>query len=138
MDGLPNVITPETTTRVHFPPDPSPRTSTRDDPKHETETALGFGFVNETGRSGFKHKPFVFPVGTVIVRERLWVAAGKPDQLVVMIKHEKSFNRKANGWEFLKVTGDGSKILKREKNGKCLKCHAEAARDDFVFPMEKR
>jgi hypothetical protein len=55
-----------------------------------------------------------------------------------MIKREKNFNRKANGWEFLTVNGAGTKILKREKNGKCLKCHASAAPNDFVFPMEKR
>jgi len=94
--------------------------------------------VNEVGKSGFKREPFTFPVGTVIVRERLLTAASPPDRLVVMIKREKSFNRKADGWEFLTVTGDGTNILKREKDGKCLKCHSSAAQNDFVFPMEKR
>lgn len=101
-------------------------------------TTLGFGFVNEIGRDGFKREPFRFPVGTVIVRERRWWASSDPDRLVVMIKRKKSFNRKANGWEFLTVSGDGTKLLKREKDGKCLKCHASAAQNDFVFPMEKR
>ncbi len=136
MDGLPNIITTQSSTRIYFPRDSGLSRRRKDDGRHET--ALGFGFVNETGRSGFKRKPFAFPVGTVIVRERLWVPAGKPDQLVVMIKHDKRFNRKANGWEFLTVSGDGTKILKREKDGKCLKCHASAAQNDFVFPMEKR
>jgi len=137
MDGLPNVVTSGNKTKIHFPRlDPPPTRSRKDDSKHET--SLGFGYVNEVGRSGFKREPFSFPVGTVIVRERLWSAAGNPDRLVVMIKREKSFNRKANGWEFLTVSGAGTTILEREKDGKCLKCHASAAQNDFVFPMEKR
>jgi len=137
MDGLPNVITTGNSTRVRFPrSDPPPDRSTKGDGRHAT--SLGYGYVNEVGKSGFKREPFTFPVGTVIVRERLLTAASPPDRLVVMIKREKSFNRKADGWEFLTVTGDGTNILKREKDGKCLKCHSSAAQNDFVFPMEKR
>lgn len=136
MDGLPNIITTQPSTRIYFPRDSAPSRSRKNDGRHET--ALGFGYVNEVGRNGFQREPFSFPVGTIIVRERLWYGSANPDRLVVMIKRERSFNRKANGWEFLSVSGDGTKILKREKDGKCLKCHAEAAKDDFVFPMEKR
>ena len=136
MDGLPNIITTQPSTRIYFPRDSAPNRRPKDDGKHET--SLGFGYVNEVGRSGFQRKPFSFPVGTVIVRERRWSPSSDPDRLGVMIKREKHFNRKANGWEFLTVSGDATKILKREKDGKCLKCHASAAQDDFVFPMEKR
>ncbi|HEX5705502.1 MAG TPA: cytochrome P460 family protein [Pyrinomonadaceae bacterium] len=137
MDGLPNVITTGNSTRVGFPrSEPPPDRSTKDDGRHET--SFGFGYVNEVGRRGFEREPFSFPVGTVIVRERRWSPSSDPDRLVVMIKREKSFNRKANGWEFLTLSGTGTKILNREKNGKCLKCHASAAQNDFVFPMDKR
>lgn len=136
VSGLPNVITTGTTTRIQFarPPDRTPRP--RKDVQHTT--TLGFAYVNEIGRSTFDREPFNFPVGSIIVRERLLAGSSTADQLVVMIKREKSFNRKANGWEFLSVKGDGTRILKREKDGKCLKCHASAAQNDFVFPMEKR
>lgn len=137
MDGLPNIITTSPSTRIYFPRDSAPpRRSRNKDPDHQT--ALGFGYVNEIGRDGFKRQPFVFPVGTIIVRDRRRVASASPDRLVVMIKREQSFNRKANGWEFVTVTGDGSEVLKREKSGKCLKCHVEAKANDFVFPMVKR
>lgn len=138
MDGLPNVITTGSSTKVSFPPlgstTPSPRK--KDDGAHTT--TLGFAYVNEVGRDGFSRQPFAFPIGTIIVRERLWPASTTPDRLVVMIKRDKSFNRKANGWEFLTVSGDATKILKREKEGKCLKCHRSAANNDFVFPLENR
>lgn len=94
--------------------------------------------MNELGRPGFTQKPFVFPVGTMIVRERLLTLSTPPDVLVVMIKREKQFNPKANGWEFLTVSGDATKIVKREKGGKCLNCHVQAAKDDFVFPEDER
>lgn len=136
-DGLPNIITTGTTTKIQVapPPDRSP-TRPRNDVTHTT--TLGFAYVNEIGRSAFDRKPFKFPAGSIIVRERLLPGASNADQLVVMIKHEKSFNRKGNGWEFLTISGDATKIMKREKDGKCLKCHKQAAGNDFVFPIEKR
>jgi Cytochrome P460 len=100
-------------------------------------TTLGFSYVNETGRNAFR-QTFVFPTGSIIVRERLLTPSSAPDQLVVMIKHEKDFNRKADGWEFLTVTGDLTKVVKREKEGNCLKCHASASSNDFVFPLDQR
>lgn len=135
-EGLPTIITTGTTTRIQlaWPPDRTPRP--RKDVQHTT--TLGFAYVNEIGRSAFDREPFKFPVGSIIVRERLLAGSSTADQLVVMIKREKSFNRKGNGWEFLSVNGDGTKILNRERDGKCLKCHASAAENDFVFPMEKR
>ena len=136
MDGLPNIITTQPSTRIYFPSDSAPRRSRKKDLNHHT--ALGFGYVNEIGRDGFQRQPFIFPVGTVIVRDRRWSASASPDRLVVMIKREHSFNRKASGWEFLAVNGEGTKILKREKDGNCLKCHADAKANDFVFPMVKR
>ena len=114
---------------------PSPR-SRSSNPTHET--SYGFAYVNVIGRPGFLRKPFAFLPGTIIVRERLPALHASPERLVVMVKHERDFNPKANGWEFLTVSGDGSKILKRDQNGPCLKCHATASDNDFVFPEDER
>jgi hypothetical protein len=136
MDALPNIITSGADTRISFPRnvaiDPPKQRVPKDDPTHAT--ALGFAYVNELGRDAFKREPFVFPVGTILVRERLLPPATVADQLVVMIKRELRFNKNGNGWEFLTLSGDASRILKREKDGKCLKCHASATSNDFVFP----
>jgi hypothetical protein len=139
MDGLPNVITTGNSTRIHFPQPgevaPGASRSAQEKPNHAI--TLGVAYVNEVGRDGFQRKPFAFPVGTMIVRETLLPSSSTPARLVVMIKREKSFNRKANGWEFLTVNGEGTRILKREKSGKCLECHVSATDNDFVFPEEK-
>ena len=129
-----------TNTRIQFPRpgeiDPPPTRSRNDKVAHAT--TLGFAYVNYTGRAAFNRQPFLFPVGSMIVRERLLTPTSTPDVLVVMVKHEKKFNRKANGWEFLTVNGNMTKILKREKGGACLQCHSTAADNDFVFPEDKR
>lgn len=140
LDGLSNVPMTGGTTRIHFPRpgevSPSSRSSDNDRPTHTT--TFGFAYVNDLGRSAFQQKPFRFPAGSIIVRERLPTLTSQPDVLVVMVKHERNFNRKANGWEFLTINGDATKILKREKGGNCLKCHASAADNDFVFPEDAR
>ena len=136
IDGLSNVITAGNSTKINFPRSGAPPSRSSNKVTHDQ--TLGYGFVNEVGRDGFQGKPFTFPVGTVIVRDRRWMANSNPDRLVVMIKREPAFNRKANGWEFLTVNGEATKVLKREKGGACLKCHRDAAANDFVFPMEKR
>jgi cytochrome P460 len=139
-DGLPSVVTTGNSTRIRFPrpgeTSPEPTRSRKEDPNHAV--TLGVAYVNDAGRDGFQRKPFAFPVGTMIVRETLLPSSATAERLVVMIKREKSFNRKANGWEFLTINGEGTRILKREKSGKCLGCHQSATASDFVFPEEKR
>jgi len=115
---------------------PSPERSSKQPGGHLT--TLSFSYVNEAGRNAFRQQPFVFPTGSIIVRERLRTPSSAPDQLVIMIKHEKDFNRKADGWEFLTVTGDRTKVIKREEEGNCLKCHASASANDFVFPLDQK
>jgi hypothetical protein len=140
LDGLSNVATSGPRTRLQLP-QPGTTTPAPERSKQKGEghvTALGFAYANAAARDGFQLQPFVFPVGSIIVRERLLGASSTPDQLVVMIKHEPDFNRKAGGWEFVAVSGDMKKIVKREKDGKCLECHATAANNDFVFPEDGR
>jgi hypothetical protein len=139
MDGLPNIVTTGNSTRIRFPRpgelSPERSQSRKQDPGHAV--THGVAYVNDVGRDGFQRKPFAFPVGTLIVRETLLASSSTPQRLVGMIKHEKSFNRKASGWEFLTINGEGTRILKREKSGKCLDCHVSATENDFVFPEEK-
>lgn len=136
MDALPNIVTTGADTRISFPrsvaTERPPQLPPKDDPTHAT--ALGFAYVNELGRDAFSREPFAFPVGTILVRERVLPPATDADQLVVMIKREQHFNKKGNDWEFLTLSGDATRILKREKDGKCLKCHTSVSQNDFVFP----
>ena len=114
---LSSVATSGETTRIRFPRpgevSPSSRRSDNDRPAHTT--TFGFAYVNDGGSLGLPTKPFLFPAGSNH-RERKTpdtnITAGRP---VVMVKHERDFNRKANGWEFLTINGDATRILKRER-----------------------
>lgn len=95
---------------------------------------LGTVYMNDPARMATSFRVASYPVGSVIVREKLLTPSDTIAQLLsVMIKREKGFNSKANDWEFLVATGDASKFRKREKTGKCLNCHASQKDQDFVF-----
>jgi hypothetical protein len=75
----------------------------------------------------------IYPEGAVIVREKLETEAGSPELLTAMIKRKKGFNPAASDWEFLVISGDATKITKREKTGACQSCHQSVSVKDFVF-----
>jgi len=77
-----------------------------------------------------------FPVGSIIVREKLTkVDDAQPQLLTAMIKRGRGFNPKANNWEFLAIDGTMNKILLRQKKGSCLDCHATQTQRDFVYAV---
>jgi hypothetical protein len=91
-------------------------------------------FVNSVGRSEmFTKKNPRFPVGTVIVKEKLAAPdSTSPELLTVMIKRKKGFNPDFGNWEFMTVTGDGNYVTARGKLESCQKCHADYPTNDYV------
>ena len=90
--------------------------------------------MNDIARATLpESRPLNYPEGAVIVREKLKTEAGAPEVLTAMIKRKKGFNPEANDWEFLLISGDATKIKKREKTGACLSCHESVNAKDFVF-----
>ena len=75
----------------------------------------------------------MYAEGAVIVREKLEDEDGSPLLLTAMIKRKKGFNPEANDWEFLVLSGDATKIEKREKTGACQRCHTSVSAKDFVY-----
>lgn len=99
----------------------------------------GVVYANERARAAIDALgPTTFPVGSVIVREKLNSPSdGRPDLLAVMVKRAPGFNPKAGDWEFLLVDGTASKVIERQKKGSCLDCHASQRERDFVYPVGK-
>ncbi len=98
------------------------------------QTSFGAVYLNDIARTTLtQSKPLIYREGAVIVREKLATEAGSPELLTAMIKRKKGFNPKANDWEFLVISGDATKITKREKTGDCQSCHNSASAKDFVF-----
>ena len=106
----------------------------KDQQNNVHQTIFGAVYLNDIARATApQSRPLVYPEGAVIVREKLKTEAGAPELLTAMIKREKGFNPEANDWEFLLVSGDATKIKKRERIGDCLDCHASVSPKDFVF-----
>lgn len=137
--GAPQIITSNGNTRILFEGalnyenlEPPPKRKNNNDHEGDT-TTYGVVYVNEVGRQAMAAERGKFPVGSIIVREKLPQLGAQPELLAVMIKRPRGFNRKANDWEFLIIDGDASKIRRREKAGKCQECHASQPEKDFVF-----
>lgn len=117
--------------------EPSPRKSRTKDTNESDANSFGVVYVNDVGREAMQsERRAKFPVGSIIVRERLArIEDVQPQHLVVMIKRAAGFNPAGGDWEFLTVDGQVSKIRERQKKGSCLDCHSSQRDADFVFPL---
>lgn len=83
-------------------------------------------------------RPLAFPVGSIIVREKLIGSAdAAPDRLAVMVKRAPGFSPASGDWEFFGLSGDGATILERQTTGSCISCHTSQKSRDYVFTYEK-
>ena len=101
---LPSVTTSQSTTRIRFPapgviPDRNGKAERAEDSGHTS--TFGVVYANDIAGPSMLSKEIVkFPVGSVIVREKLAsTSAINPDILAVMIKRGAGFNRKAGDWD---------------------------------------
>jgi hypothetical protein len=102
-------------------------------PKHES--LFSRVYVNEIGRHMLLNEAEPkYPVGTIIVREKLWSGQQtEPELIAVMVKRQKGFNALSNDWEFLVFEGSGVNKKTDVKAENCLECHKQKEKDDFVF-----
>jgi len=91
-------------------------------------------YVNDIGKDEMVTKKYPkFPIGTVIVKEKLTTAESKePELLTVMIKRGKDYNPKVGDWEFLTFNGAGTETTARGKLENCQTCHLVEKPTDYV------
>ncbi len=109
--------------------------SAKDSESHENQnTTYSAVFANDLAASALKNKKKSFPVGSIIVREKLLkIDDVQPELVTVMVKRQKGFSEKTDDWEFLVIDGKIDKIEKRETIGSCAACHTNAKQTDWVF-----
>jgi Cytochrome P460 len=101
-------------------------------------------YINNIGKDEMMTKKSPqFPVGTVIVKEKLTTAESKAAEiLTVMIKRKKDYNPKVGDWEFLTFNGAGTETTARGKLENCQTCHLAEKSTDYVsrryLPYEVR
>jgi Cytochrome P460 len=125
------------TTRIEFPT-PTRPAKKNDAGSHVDSQSIGVVYMNNLASKVFSGEiSQVFPVGSVIVREKLpHRDAKQPELLAVMIKRERGFNLKAGDWQFLTVDGASSQVKEHKKKDACLECHESARDRDFVFQLK--
>jgi hypothetical protein len=133
VGDTPEIINSAGTKKTPLPDSRVVSAAPKKDGDHDAST-YGVVYVNDPARAPMFTAAANFPPDSIIVREKLSSqSATTPDLLAVMIKRAKGFNSRANDWEFLVITGDGKKIVRREKTGACRECHASQSGNDFVF-----
>jgi hypothetical protein len=73
-----------------------------------------------------------FPVGSLILKEKLEKEHGAARLFTGMLKREKGYYPEGGDWEYFTVDGAASKIAERGKLSRCATCHEEYPQGDFV------
>jgi len=101
-------------------------------------------YVNDLGRRAMTAELNPrFPVGTVIVKEKLPnKEATAPELLTVMLKRERGYDSKNGDWEYLMFDGPGRVVQGPVKTESCQSCHMAYKQQDYVtrlyLPRETR
>lgn len=115
------------------PPPPKPKK----EPKIPFElgnNTFGVVFANDLAKSEIEKAEPIFPVGSIIVREKhLSADSTSPELIIAMVKREKGFSKKTGDWEFLVMDATAEKLTSRETKGNCADCHAKTKKTDWVF-----
>ena len=95
-------------------------------------------FVTDNGAAAMKNEKATFPVGAVIVKEKLMTKDAKDSLLFTgMLKREKNYNPDCGDWEFFLVSGDGKTVTERGMLKSCIVCHLDYSASDFVTKKYK-
>jgi hypothetical protein len=116
---------------VALPPGAN-RASTMNNPHRDKYFTV---YVNDVGREAMlNQKSPKFPVGSVIVKEKLSsVESRTPELLTVMIKQKPGFNPASGDWEYMVLDGAGAKVEGRGDLKNCQACHVANQTTDYVF-----
>lgn len=95
---------------------------------------FGVVYANDLAKSEIEKETPVFPVGSIIVREKnATMTSETPETIIAMVKREKGFSKKTGDWEFFTFSGADLKMQRRETKSDCSKCHIQAEKTDWVF-----
>lgn len=101
-------------------------------------------YVTENGRAMMESGRGIYPVGTVILKEKQLIqvkaansndaapAVVQPQLFTGMLKREAGYNPECGDWEFFVVDGAATKLQARGKIDSCSACHQEYKQTDFV------
>lgn len=109
---------------------------------HETlltwQTGYIHVYVTTNGAAAMQEQAAVFPLGTVILKQKFPEAIGRSPELYTgMLKREAGYNPDCGDWEFFTVNGAGTAVTARGRIKSCMECHRDYAASDFVTKRYK-
>lgn len=97
-------------------------------------------FVNEKGKHAMASPEPIFPVGSVIVKEKFEANSKstapsnpKPNLLTVMVKRDKGYDSPNGDWEYFTAAGNGKVNSKTLSTKHCQSCHQGKKSSDYTF-----
>lgn len=95
---------------------------------------FGMFYMNNRAAKVFREHASAYPVGSVIVKEKLELTYGenqKTTGLAGMVKREAGYDPEHGNWEYFFV--DDVTPMRHGAIESCVTCHAKAASSDYVF-----
>ncbi len=92
-------------------------------------------YVNDIGKNAmlWQRHP-MFPVGSVIIKEKNPRADGSAAELMtMMVKREKGFNPPGGDWEYAVVDGKAAFVQAQGRLATCQRCHLYQRGQDYIF-----
>jgi len=91
-------------------------------------------YVNRVGEAAMmrQERP-QFPIGSVIVKEKLPLKGERPELLTVMRKRSSAGGATGDGWEYLVLAGNAAPLPRVGSDKHCRACHANQKETDYVF-----
>jgi hypothetical protein len=90
-------------------------------------------YVSPDGQSAMQTRAGIFPVGSIVLKEKFSDATGTNTELFTgMVKREAGYSPECGNWEFFTLPADASKISGRGKIQDCMECHEEYKNSDYV------
>ncbi len=136
----------------------------RNAPENPHQDSSVLVYLTNHGRDIMATGKGTYPVGAVILKEKLHLAAGAnppaanqppnayntkasasprdtTELFTGMLKREAGYNPPGGDWEYFVVSGDARKLLARGKIDSCIDCHEPYKATDYVtrayMPREK-
>jgi hypothetical protein len=103
-------------------------------PQSDHNLSYGVVYANDIAALEINNSTPRFPVGSILVRERLTEPTSPvPTAVIVMLKRPAGFSKATGDWEFFMMNGADMKLVSRETTGNCAACHTRAEKTDWVF-----
>jgi Cytochrome P460 len=89
-------------------------------------------YCNELGNAALWDVFETFPVGAIIVKEKINIESGVTELFTGMLKRPAGYSTGSGDWEYFTVDGDANEVKSRGKLKECMECHQKYESFDFV------